>query len=677
MTSITATQHSYQIYAGDFQFRTPQNQGPVQNAAFDKGIVTVALRSLYGDAAAPSYVVQLIKQAYGSIENKDDFSGIVGLGDYLDMGCEQEKDMLSIAIKHMLMEDPSLRFVLMAPGNHDGGQFMGTLWSTKNLGNVTGVFYPKLVEDVQTGICGDAESIEERHEAVRDLHGILNGIPDDARKAQASLGDVITHVKNGNRRFFTLDDGEKIRFKKDPERAFNQLWHKTIGEDRWECVIHYDANIFGQHDKDDHSHKPDSDKPDPFKQLKEFAHVRGDVKQWIQLQAHKQAEFQTSYGATVPVYEIALDTMDFTSYTDFAGAIKGHISELQISGVENFMDEKLKENSNAKFKLVMHYPLDQLVRSSQGACQKLLERDEVILVTDGHVHERGFESNLGDRYKLNRLTPLPHLTIPSTADLTREVVVEDMEFFEFDHNAQIHFTFRYEGLDEKTIPGANHLVFEALDYFEMEVAVIKERRLGKTPEYIYINENDAIQTYDAQLKRVANGHGNRGIQIREMLNIVLRLKGRASDKFVAEGSIPQMKVDFEYFLIYLDIVAGLLKDESLEKAERLFKKITELKSQYEYWQEDYEYRKKQNLSHSKLSLFNNLYTLADLDEIYNFLNDEIPDEGQTKAFILIAGMRASNEEAKFHGYTPPPIPDVVTAQTRFYVHPSTPTLDQR
>jgi hypothetical protein len=660
MSTIATTQHSYQIYAGDFQFRTPQNQGPVQNAAFDKGIITVALRSLYGDAAAPSYVVQLIKHAHDSIENKNDFSGIVGMGDYFDMGCEQERDMLSIAIEHMLQEDPNLRFTLMVPGNHDGGQFMGTLWSTKNFGNVVGIFYPKLIEDVQTGICGEADAIEERHESVRDLHGVFTD--------RLSLNDVTTHVKNGNRRLFRREDGEKIRFRKDPEKAFDQLWHKTKGDERWECVIHYDANLFGQHGEEDHSHEPNPDKLNPFKKLKEFAHVRGDVKQWIQLQAHKQVEFQTSTGSTVPIYNIALDTMDFTSYSDFSGTIKGHISKLQISVIENFMDEQLKENPNAKFKLAMHYPIDKLVCSSQGAFKKLLERDEIILVTDAHVHERGFEANLGDRYKLKRLTPLPHLTIPSTADLTHDVVVEDMAFSEVDHNAQIDFTFHYEALDETEIPGATPLVFEALNYFETEVAVIKERKLGKMPSSIYINENDAIQTYDAQLKRVANGHANRGMQIREILNIVLRLKGRASDKFVAEGSIPQMKVDFEYFLLYLEIVAGLLKDEDAQKYEKLFKKIAELKSQYGYWKEDYEYRKKQNLSHSKLALFNNLYTLADLDEIYNFLNDEVPVGGQTKAFILIAGLRASNEETRFHGYTPPPIPDAITAQTQFTVH---------
>lgn len=373
MDKIDSSQKTYSIYAGDFQFRTPQDQGPVQNAAFDKGIVSVALRSLYSDSTSPSYIVKLMKTAYSRIDDPSQFTGLVGMGDYLDLGCTQEMDMLMISLHHMLAENPQLRFVLMAPGNHDGGQFMGTIWSTKNFGNLTGVLYPDFITDVMTGACGEPEYIQERHETVKDIDRIVRN--EFAEKNP--IDENIVHLKHGNRRKFKEYTNEKFRFSKKQDEIFNKLWKATPELNRWDSVIHYDRNLFDEHHEQSEDDESTTFFDDPFKKLKEFAHTRGDVKQWIHLQAHKQTEFTTESGSTIPVYQIALDTMDFTSSSDFSGAIKGHLSQLQISIVENFMDQMLKKNPNAKFKLVMHYPLEEMVKCAQKAMKRLLRREEV------------------------------------------------------------------------------------------------------------------------------------------------------------------------------------------------------------------------------------------------------------------------------------------------------------
>lgn len=660
MTEVREAQTVYGIYVGDFQFRTPQDQGPVQNAAFDKGIVTVANRSLYSDSSSPAYLVELLLGAYSKIPEGAKFTGIVGMGDYLDLGCDQEANMLLISLRQMMEENPELRFALMVPGNHDGGQFMGTIWSTKNFFNLTGYLYPDFILDAQIGMCGDQDQILERNESVKLLDHVVRESQDGEGP---SFEDVVAHIKTGSRRGFRTPHNDRYSFKKDADEIFKDVWHPTPELDRWDAVIHYDNDILDQH-HDEGS----AEEEKIFRKLTEFAHMRGDVKQWIHLQARKQAEFETESGATVPVYEIALDTMDFTSNSDFAGAIKGHMSKLQISMVGNFMDRMLKENPNAKFKLAMHYPVEDLSMCARKALKRLLEREEVILVADAHVHERGFDADVREFFKLDRVTPLARLTVPSSADSPREAVLEEMSFTEDGGKARIDFKFKFEGVEEADVRGADPVVFEALEYLETQLSELKRKDFPDVESpYVYINEDEVISRYDGELARIASSGGRRSIQIREVLNIIFRLWGRASHKLTAEGSIPQMQIDFKYFLPYLDVLAGLLKLQYPEKAAELMAKIADMKAQYEAWSKSYERRREQGYPNSGVKIMNSLYTDAELDEVYDFINDEIPEGSFAKAFAVIVGKRAAEEEAKYHGYETPEVADEVRANVRFLV----------
>lgn len=648
----------YSIYAGDFQFRTPQDQGPVQNAVFDKGLVSVAIRSLYADSSAPTHLIELIRRTYAKVPDKTQFTGIKGMGDYGDLGCDQEFDRLRLVVQLLLEENPDLRFTLLTPGNHDGGFYIGTLLrSGKSL--LANIWYPNVEFDARFGQCGEVENMKERGEGVADLNAIAQNWDDDPEKAREK---ITTHISSGSRGGFRPHDGKRLSFKKDAGEVFKTLWKENADLNRWDAVMHLNDNLFGHYDDE-------SSKKDILSLLSEVTQMRRDPKQWIHLQATHQAEFKTATGTSVPIYEIALDSMDLTTASPFAGAIKGHISQLQISAVENFINIKLAENPNAKFKISMHYPVSKMVASARQAIKRLLERDEVILVTDAHVHERGFDADTRDEFKLKRKTPLAHLTVPSTIDMPREVVLEKMSFTETAGNkGRVDFDFTFESLPETEIPGYDQNTREALEYFEALLAAKKEGT-PKTHEktYLYINEDEVIARLSPQMKRIANNKSKRDIQISELLTILFRLGGQASDKFIAEGSLRQIKIDFDYFLDFLDLVAGLLKLENPEKARILESQVAKMRSYYEAWKIGYLRHDRQKYPFSGRRSHNDLYTNAHLDDVFDFLNSELPQGGATRAFFTAVGMRASAEEMEYHGYELPSVPDHVGASVEFAI----------
>lgn len=645
----------YGIYAGDFQFRTPQDQGPVQNAVFDKGLVSVAIRSLYADAAAPAHLIELIRRTYAKVPDKSAFTGLKGMGDYGDLGCDQEFDRLRLVVRLLLEENPDLRFTLLTPGNHDGGFYMGTLLrSGKSL--LADIWYPSVERDAKLGQCGEAESMLERGESVAELLAIVQGTKDNPEKAREK---ITTHIKAGGRAGFRPQDGKRLSFKKDADQIFTTLWKENAELGRYDAILHVNNNVFDHH-HDEH----ENGKKDIFSTISEATQMRRDPRQWIELQATRQAEFATSAGVPVPVYEIALDTMDLTKAGPFAGAIKGHISQLQISAAENFMNAKLAENPNAKFKLTMHYPVSKMVACARGAMKRLLEREDVILVADAHVHERGFTADMRDEFKLKRNTPLAHLTVPSAIDMPREVVLEKMSFTEIGGKGRIDFDFTFESLPETAIPGYNPTVKEALDYFEALLAAKKQDapKIGDKT-YLYINEDEVIAGLSPRMKRIANNKAKRDIQIGELLTIFFRLG--ASHKFIAEGSLRQMKIDFDYFLDFLDLVTGLLQLENPDKAKVLKSRVAEMRTYYDAWKVGYLRHDRQKRPFAERRSHNDLYTNAHLDDVFQFLNQELPQDGATRAFFTAIGMRATAEEREYHGDKMAAVPGNVTAAAVF------------
>lgn len=673
---VTETQDIHSIYVGDAQIRTPQDQGPMQNAAVDKGAFPTAMRSLYTDATSTPYFSAVLKQAYVDLLQEDPahpphFAGLFGTGDYLDLACQQEMNLFRTAVEEMRQASPELAFHLLARGNHDGGQYMGTVWSSKNFGGLLRWIYPRMVLDARTGACGEQETIEEVREAARDFDEILR------RDAVQSVPfeKFISETRKGGRKRFENQKGDRFRFA-DHDQAFAYLWKETVRQERWDALIHYDKKTYAeiladeQHDQE----KKDDDIPLTKNMRRffgpEFATRRGDVKQWIHLQAYKVAEFQTdTAGVTVPVYQIALDTQDYTSFSSFEASVKGHVSAFQVSVVEAFIVRMLRENPNAKFKLVMHYPVEELVCRSRRQLKRLLSREEVILVVDAHLHKRQFNADISFSLGLKRKHPLPRITVPSATDEPREVVREKMSFQQQGGLSQIEFEFTHHRIEEDHL--MDPVVEKAVAKFESKVVArklsyyktLQEKGVNTDalmdqqgrPRWIYLNQDEIIvQLKDPFLKKIAGGLTDRQLNVWQAFRIYWRLGGNAMSRLITEVSIAQTQLDFNFFMVFLESLADLLRTDEAEKSRELDQHITGMKEYYRVWSKDYQRRQQQEYPVNALQIYNNLYTSADLQRVYDFLNHEIEPDSPAERFALIAGMRASQEEARYHDYPDDP-----------------------
>ncbi|HLD46158.1 MAG TPA: hypothetical protein VJC18_12055, partial [bacterium] len=237
-STALSIQHSYSIYAGDFHLHTLGDSGPFQNPAFAAGYEHSALRSIVAQSVSPAYLERLLLGASRRVQshirtNTDNgdvaarFTGIVGLGDYTDMACSQERDMLLTSAAHLAGIDPNITFTMMVPGNHDGGQYMGSLWSKDNLFGLPFVGG----NDLRQGACGcgRALSVEERIETLRQI----TGFGTDAESVTA----VSRMLGNG----FDTPHGRTYSFD-HPREVFDLVWKQLPGEERWEAVIHYGSN---------------------------------------------------------------------------------------------------------------------------------------------------------------------------------------------------------------------------------------------------------------------------------------------------------------------------------------------------------------------------------------------------------------------------------------------------
>lgn len=664
MSSVIDTQRAYTLYAGDFQFRTYQDQGPMQNPAIDKGAIPVAIRHPFNDAIAPSFVSSLIAKTYDDfvephLDGGAQFTGIVGMGDYLDLACEQEVSLLMISLEQMLAYNPNLGFSLMANGNHDGAYYMGTVASTRNFAGLIGFFYKDFVFDARVHACRDPESVQEMHENIADRDRIVRGYQGEG---EDFLSGIVEVKRATGKKMRTPD--EKILLK-DWDKAFSYLWRETPEHNRWDAVIHQNKTPYQKHE----AHGPDANS-------KEVSPYKGDFLRWIHLQAHKAAEFATDQeGLTVPIYHIALDSQDHTSYSDSHGSVKGHISPLQVSAVLVFMEKMLAQNPRARFKLAMHYPPEDLVWRSRRALKRLLNRDEVIMLVTAHTHQRGYTADLRSTFSLKRESPLPHLLIPSTADETREVVVEEMAFRQEAGGGTIDFKFDFVGLSEQQIadPERDKEVYQAVAELEEDLIRRKEGLIADIegagyprkiklrgemgPEYTYLNEDEVIATLDDPLmKIVANGKSNRRMQAWTAVKMYVGMGKALKNNFTAQVSVPQMKQDFETLLVYLDILAALYETDCRElgldsRAVEFNRRRRDLKLIYfQVWLPKYERMLSQKFGDSELATMADLYTLTQTHDLFAFINKQMPPTSRAQKFAKIVAMRAAQEEARYHGY---------------------------
>ncbi len=638
--TVDHVQTSYSIYLGDDQRRYLSDQGPWQNDIVSQGLEPTALRNIFTEATNPAVILKLLEKAYGTIQESmsvDDrrgygavrFTGLIGMGDLFDLGCPAEVRSLIMSIAQYLGISPELVFRLLLPGNHDGGQYMGSIWSPRNffgLINLGG-------KDYQEDICGPDPriSVEDRVEAFDCIVRQQEACSDQTRE------NVTVDIERGNGRIFSLENSnERIRFK-DTEQAFQKLWTPTPELDRWDAVMHFNTD--------------------------QENHEENGVRDWIHLQAFKQEEFELADGKTVPIYNIGLDTQDFTASPAFQGSVKGHVSAFQVSAVETFMDSKIQANPNAKFKISMHYPIESLVQSSKESVKRLLSREEVILVADGHEHRQRYDRDLRHVISLpSRKTPLARICVPSGIDNPRAMVTEKMIFSDGGEPGKytVRFEFEFIGLEPEDIatPEGNPRVYAKLEEFRQGLLDQRCGYFGQGEwdqgreacsdgteyDFIYSNAEALAERVPGDLRFVAESRESRCKQFARILRTLFSVKDQLMNRLTVLATIPQMSADFESYLVYLECVHELLVDEGRDDlAKTLRGKIVYMEAAKVLWEEEYS-QVEERTGFKRRIAFNDLYTRAKLYDTVEFLNNNLPKDSDANLFSVIVGLESSEED---------------------------------
>ncbi|MBU1918245.1 hypothetical protein KKF63_08990 [bacterium] len=641
---VNKVQTSYSLYTADDQRRYLTDQGPFQNEIVAGGIEGAALRSIFTDATNPSYIVKLMGKSYDLIEQRMEadrsvgygavhFTGIVSEGDVYDLGCPVEVQSLLASASEYVGLDPALRFQIITPGNHDGGQYMGNIWSPRNLFGIANIGGADYREDT----CGPDHSITVEDRITITDHLVRH--PDQC--AEKSYQELMTVVSRGNGSFYYLVGRDEKKLFSNHVETFTTFWHETPALDRFDAVVHFNG-----HEKD-----PEE----------------SDVRDWIHMQAVKQEEFSLASGETVPIYHLGLDSQDFTAAPAWQASIRGHVSAMQVSLAENFMDEMLKRNPNAKFKIAMHYPVESLNDASRRQVKRLLNRDEVILISHGHVHKERFDRDLRTLFSLRgRTTPLARLGVPSLIDEPRTMVMERIIFSDGGVAGKytIKFEFEFVGLEakdlatEKERPAVfamqedfiQRLMASRCTYFDHGVWEDKAGQCadGVGFDDVYSHGDELLKQTPLDLQLVAESKHNRFKQFLRIIRTLFNFGDQFMNRLTVHSSIPQMRADFESYQVFLGCLWELLVQEGLsELADRLQTLMVHMQLVKMQWDQEWA-NVSEHVGYKQRRAFNDLYTRANLHETVGFINHALPQDSDAKLFAILIGMEASEEDHDDH-----------------------------
>jgi hypothetical protein len=642
--TVNQVQTSYSLYTADDQRRYLSDQGPFQNEIVAKGIEGAALRSVFTDATNASYIEKLMGKSYDLVQqyvaqdrqygyDSAGFTGIVSEGDVYDLGCPAEIQSFLASASDYVGISPDLAFRLIVPGNHDGGQYMGNIWSPRNLFGIVSLGG----DDYRDDTCGSQQpiTVEDRISIADYLVRQEESCPENTYR------DVMTTVQRGNGSFYYLVGHDDKKLFRHHEETFNTFWHETNELDRFDAVVHFNG-----HEKD-----PEE----------------SDVREWIHLQAFKQEEFALASGDAVPIYHIGLDTQDFTAAPAWQSSIKGHVSAMQVSLVENFMDEMLRRNPNAKFKISMHYPFEALNDASRRNVKRILNRDEVLLVAHGHRHKERFDRDVRELISLpDRTTPLARLSVASLIDSPRTMVMERMIFSDGGESGKytIKFNFEFVGLESRDLatPEERPAVFAMQEDFMMRLldsrcdyfghgdwqASTASCSDGEELDAVYFNGEELIKQAPVDLQIVAESKHNRFKQFLRILRTLFNFGDQFMSRLTVHASIPQMRADFESYQVFLQCLWELLVEEGYaDIASRLKGLMVHMQDVKVGWDQEYA-AISEHVGYKKRRAFNDLYTKANLQETVNFINNVLPDDSDAKLFAILVGMEAAEEDFESH-----------------------------
>jgi hypothetical protein len=640
MSAATATMAQGEIhttlYLADPQLEHLGPRSCVDNPLVD-AVIHSADRNLISTATTPLYIDTLLDH----VRRFHNAQSLQILGDVPDTPCADEiNHMEAVLDRHGIPVDGYDR------GNHSSSNAYGVV----NLGSRLYRFlvrwilrHDPLKEDTCQS-CGSVDNLLTPEGTFRGMHRILHR----HHPNPPPIDKIATSVKKASGRGYTLPTSRaEVPFtSENSARTFETFWKPTAGVDGktryWETLVNFET-----------ADLPIDKRPSavtPF-----------------YVQATEEARFHLDDGTQVPVYNISMDSLDNGSPI----AVIPGISALQVRLVENFIDEKLKENPNARFKLSSHFSAIRIMKGdtsceARALFRKLLSREQVVLFSGGHTHIREL-ANLTERLKLDRKTDLMEFIIPSLIDFSpshnlksqldqdgRALMIEKMTV---DKDAQgrpiLKIDLEYQGLDREDLDG-NLLssVEERLEWFK------KEHGYQRAKETLEDLKRKHIRGFFKRRLRMLGQLFTSPIKTLKRLFSPVQA---AIDNFTVVSAV-QMFNETKHFVPFLDSILHFIDADQdpgeLAARAQIEGVRTLLQAEYDVRRPQFEAEVARGESAVDLKRFADLYQRAGLHVIPELLL-KLKLGGRARAFAVLAGLDASQEEYEYEGGKPTDIPNKV------------------
>ena len=466
-----------------------------------------------------------------------------------------------------------------------------------------------------------------------------------------------------------LGSEERVAFSpQNLDKNFRTFWKPSKGtqlglnrETRfWECIVNYDIA--------DEKHTGRGTKVNP-----------------IYLQASEPGRFRASSdGTEYPVYTISIDGLD---HTNMIAAIGGGVSELQVRLIETFIEERLRENPRARFKISSHFSAKDLTsvpwympwrrwngKKAREAFRRLLGREEIIFYSFGHTHERGVtDLNKGLKDK----TPLTEINVPSLMDDrpsfekhddvyhdARALLVEKIRLQE-DPKAgrRLVIDLEYRGLDqEDVVDGKTEEVKKALEAFSKNHGYIRARETEKmllNKFFIGWCKSHARRFGELMWYGVAHLFFRPGVCRQYWRE--LSVSQYVIDNFTVVSTVNMFNEAY-HLLPFLESVAHFIKmDEEpgqLAIRGQLLGLRTALMEDYIPRRHEFEEALSNGERPGVLKRYNDLFARTRMHRLSNLLM-RLRKGGEARAFALLAGLEASRQEFIYDKRKPTTVPNRV------------------
>lgn len=635
-------------YLSDLQFEHLGERGFTHNPLL-KLLLPVADRNVIATQTAALFTDELLRHVQDDHKDHDQVAEVKG--DVADTPLKSEIKRLEAILNRR-----EIHVEGYARGNHSSKNLFGVF-------NLDSPWYERLhkfplfgrfsIDDQLEGAAEKPGDILDQQETMEAMHRILTCHREDKPGPKRITTAVHAADYNG---YQLLGSEEAIAFlPENLERNFRTFWKPSKGtqmgltrETRfWECIVNYD--IAGE------KHKGRGTKVNP-----------------IYLQASETARIRAKDGTECPVFTISIDGLD---HRNFLAAIGAGVSELQVRLIETFMERMLRENPRARFKISSHFSAREIVSppwylpwrrwgsgKARKAFRRLLSKEEVILFSYGHTHERKV-ADLNKRLKLGRKTPLIEINVPSLIDYhpnigrddgdhrdARALVIEKLRLREDPQKGRrLVIDLEYRGLDQEDIrEGKTPAVEAALQDFAKDHGYLRARETVKMLRnkhwfgWSYSHAKRLFEFLWYGFLQVFLLRGRHWIDYWKRLSVTQY----AIDNFTVVSTVNMFNEAY-HLLPFLESVARFIRNDEepgqLAIRAHLMGLRTALMEDLVVRRHQFEEALSSGRRPAELRLYNDLFSRTRSHRLSELLL-RLRVGGEARAFALLAGLEASKEE---------------------------------